>query len=133
MRGRLLLAVLVSGVAASFTDWLFMGVLFHGKYLATPEIWRIKPGQSDTRSIVASSLVGVVSCAAFIWLCQWAGALTPRSELHMAAFVWIIGAVPILFSQIVWTKMHPLLGVSHSLGWLVRFAVSGLIGGWLLN
>jgi hypothetical protein len=133
MRGRLLLAVLVSGVATSFTDWLFMGVLFHGKYLATPEIWRLKPGQSDTRSIVASSLVGVVSCAAFIWLCRWAGMLTPRSELHMAGLAWIVGPVPILFSNIVWTKMHPLLGVSHALGWLVRFAVSGLIGGWLLG
>jgi hypothetical protein len=29
--------------------------------------------------------------------------------------------------------MHPLLGVSHSLGWLARFAISGLIGGWLLR
>jgi hypothetical protein len=133
MRGRLLLAVLVSGVATTFTDWLFMGVLFHGKYLATPEIWRLKPGQSDTRSIVASSLVGVVSCAAFIWLCRWAGALTPRSELHMAGLAWIVGPVPILVSNIVWTKMHPLLGVSHSLGWLARFAVSGLIAGWLLG
>ncbi len=43
-----------------------MGVLFHKKYFATPEIWRIKPGQSDTRSTVLSSLLGVLSCAAFL-------------------------------------------------------------------
>ena len=41
------LAVLLSGVASSFTDWLFMGVLFHDKYLATPEIWRGSPGQPE--------------------------------------------------------------------------------------
>ena len=44
---RFVLAVGASGVAASFTDWLFMGKLFHRKYLETPEIWRVKPGQSD--------------------------------------------------------------------------------------
>jgi hypothetical protein len=130
---RFLLAVGASAVATSFTDWLFMGVLFHGKYLETPEIWRIKPGQSDTRSIVASLLAGVLSCAAFIFLCRWTDALTLRSELHMAALVWIAGALPIIFSNIVWIKMHPLLGLSHALGWLSRFVVSGLIGGWILR
>jgi uncharacterized membrane protein len=131
---RFLLAVVVSGLAASFTDWLFMGVLFHGKYLETPEIWRNKPGQSETRGIVASSLAGLVSCAAFIHLCAWAGALaTLRSEVHLAGIVWLAGPVPIIFSNIVWIKMHPLLGVSHSLGWLARFVVTGLIAGWLLR
>ena len=130
---RFLLAVVASGVATTFTDWLFMGILFHGKYLETPEIWRVKPGQSDTRNIVASSLVGVLSCAAFIFLCKWTDALTVRSELHMAGIVWIAGPVPIIFSNIVWIKMHPLVGVSHSLGWLARFVVSGLIAGWLLR
>jgi hypothetical protein len=130
---RFVLAVLACGLVTSFTDWLFMGVLFHGKYLETPEIWRNKPGQSETRRIVASSLAGTLSCAAFIFLCMWTGALTVRSELHMAELVWIAGAVPIIFSNIVWTKMHPLLGVSHSLGWLARFVASGLIAGWLLG
>ena len=78
-------------VASSFTDWLFMGVLFHGKYLDTPEIWRIKPGQSETRRIVASSVLGVLSCAAFILLCRWTDALTLRSEMHMAELVWVAG------------------------------------------
>jgi hypothetical protein len=130
---RYVLAVAASGVATSFTDWIFMGKLFHGKYLETPETWRMKPGQSDVRSIVASSLLGVVSCAAFIWLARWTDALTVRSELHMAELVWVAAAVPIIFSNIVWIKMHPLLGVSHSLGWLARFAISGMIGGWLLR
>jgi hypothetical protein len=119
---RFVLAVGASGVATSFSDWLFMGKLFHGKYLDTPEIWRIKPGQSDTRHIVASSLLGVLSCAAFIWLCRWTDALTLRSELHMAELVWVAGALPIILSNIVWIKMN-----------LARFVISGLIGGWLLR
>ena len=130
---RYVLAVGASGVATSFTDWIFMGKMFHRKYLETPETWRVRTGQSDVRKIVASSLLGVVSCAAFVWLARWTDALTVRSELHMAELVWMAAAVPIIFSNIVWIKMHPLLGVSHSLGWLARFAISGLIGGWLLR
>ncbi len=130
---RYVLAVGASGVATSFTDWIFMGKLFHAKYLETPETWRMTPGQSEMGKIVASSLLGVVSCAAFIWLARWTDALTVRSELHMAELVWVAAAVPIIFSNIVWIRMHPLLGVSHSLGWLARFVISGLIGGWLLR
>lgn len=111
-----------------------MGVLFHNKYLATPEIWRIKPGQSDTRSIVLSSLLGVLSCAVFLYFCVWAGIiLSHRTTLHTALLVWVAAPLPIIFSNIVWIKMHPLLGVSHSLGWLARFVVTALIGSWLLH
>jgi hypothetical protein len=59
--------------------------------------------------------------------------MTLRSELHMAELVWVAGPLPVIFSNIVWIKMNPLLGFSHSLGWLARFAISGLIGGWLLR
>jgi uncharacterized protein DUF1761 len=130
---RFLLAVLVSGLATSMTDWLFMGVLFHKKYLETPELWRNKPGQSETRGIIASSLVGAVSCAAFIYLCVWTGTLGLREVLRIAGIAWLAGPVPIIFSNIVWIKMHAILGVSHSLGWLARFVVTGLVASWMLG
>ena len=131
---RFLLAVVLSGFATTLTDWLFMGVLFHKKYLATPEIWRIKPGQNDTRSIVLSSLLGVLSCAVFLYLCIWSGIiLSHRATLHTSLLIWVAAAVPIIFSNIVWIKMDPLLGVSHSLGWLARFVFTGMIGNWPLH
>ena len=124
-------AVVVSGVAASFTDWLFMGVLFHKKYLETPEIWRLKAGESETSKIVASSLIGLLSCAAFIYLCVWTGALTvPRAELRMAAIAWLAAPVPVILSNVIWMKTHPLIGFSHSLGWLARFVITGLVAVW---
>jgi hypothetical protein len=131
---RFFLAVLLSGIAASFTDWVFMGVLFHRKYLAYPEIWRIKAGQNDTRSIILSSFLGVLSCAAFLYFCFWTGALSShRAALNAALLVSLAAPIPIIFSNIVWIKMHPLLGVSHSLGWVARFVVTGIIGNWLLR
>jgi hypothetical protein len=129
-----LLALVLSGLATTFTDWLFMGVLFHKKYLATPEIWRIKPGQSDTRSIVLSSLLGVLSCGVFLCFCVWSGIIHSHpATFHACLLIWLASAVPIIFSNIVWIKMDPLLGVSHSLGWLARFVITGIIGNWLLS
>ena len=131
---RFVLAVAISGVAASFTDWLFMGILFHKKYLETPEIWRLKTGESETSKIVASSIIGLVSCAAFTYLCVWTGALTvPRAELRMAALVWLAAPVPVILSNVIWTKMHPLIGMSHSLGWLARLVITGLVAVWLVR
>src|ERR1700676_3451025 len=129
-----LLAVVLSGLATSITDWLFMGVLFHDKYLATPEIWRLKSGQSETRSIALSTLLGVVSCAAFLYLCIWR--VTPlayAAALHVAFWVWLAGPLPLIFINVVWIKMHPLVAVSHSFGSLARFVVTGLIGSWLIH
>jgi hypothetical protein len=131
---RFLLAVVVSGLGASITDWLFMGVLFHNKYLETPETWRGKPAQPEAASIVASSVIGLVSCAAFIYLCYWTGALTVHNaSLRMAFLAWLVAPLPLIFTNALWIKMNPLLAVSHSLGWLARFVVSALVAGWLLH
>ena len=125
---RFLLAVVVSGAAASLTDWFFMGVLFHGKYLATPEIWRKRPSESETRYILASTVLGVLSCAAFILLCRWTGTLTSVSgSLRVAILAWLAAPLPVIGMNVIWTKMHPLTGVAHMLGWLARFAVTALI------
>ena len=131
---RFLLAIVLSGFATTFTDWLFMGVLFHKKYVATPEIWRVKAGQSDTRSIFLSSLLGVLSCAVFLYFCIWSGIIHSHSTtFHTSLLVWLASAVPIIFSNIVWIKMDPLLGLTHSLGWLARFVVTGMVGNWLFR
>src|SRR5260370_15538658 len=110
-----LLAMVLSGLATTFTDWLFMGVLFHNKYLATPEIWRLKPAQSETRGIALSSLLGVLSCAAFLYLCVWAG--TPfaySTMLRMAFLVCVAGEVPLIFLNLFVSQEQPLpCGVPH--------------------
>jgi len=131
---RFLLAVVVSGVLSSITDMVFMGALFRSKYKEVPEMFRLREGESIGSSVLASSLIGLVGCAAFIYLCLWTGALTvPRAELRMAAIVWLAAPVPVILSNVVWTKLHPLLGLSHSLGWLARFVISSLVAAKLLH
>jgi hypothetical protein len=125
---RFVLAVLASGVAGWFTDWFFMGFLFHRKYLETPEVWRSQPGQPETGKIVFSSLLGLVASGAFIYLCYWTQALPIlRADIRMAAVVWLVAPVPLILTNVLWMKFHPLLGMSHMLGWLARFIVTGVI------
>jgi len=131
---RVALAVLASGVAGSFTDWFFMGFLFHDKYLENREIYRNEPGQGETAKIIGSSIFGLVASAVFIYLCYWTSALPIlRSDIRLAAVVWLAAPVPIILSNVLWMKFHPLLGVSHMLGWLARFVVTGTIAFWLMR
>lgn len=131
---RFALALLASGIAASFTDWLFMGALFHAKYLETPEIWR-RPagGKGETSAILTSTAIGLLSCAALIYLCIWAGALSLTGALRIAVLAWLAAPLPLILTNTLWMKYHPLLAVSHSVGWLARFLITALIAAWLLG
>jgi len=127
-----LLAVIGSVIAASFTDWFFMGFLFQKKYLETPEIWRGQAGQPETKRIILSTMIGVVSNAALIYACSIAGPPVMINAMRVAVLAWLIGPVPMLSINVVWMKFHPTIAVSHALGWLARFVISALFAVWLL-
>jgi hypothetical protein len=114
---------------ASFTDWLFMGVLFRQKYLDAPEVWR--GSLSEPRKIIWSELIALITCAAFAYLLMATGRQGLASGLETVVLVWLAGAVPIVGINVVWMKLSPYIGVSHALGWLVRFGLVALAAAWL--
>jgi len=120
---RVLMAIVAAGVVTMFTDWLFMGVLFHKKYLAFPEVWRIKPGGQDASLIAWSQVVGLLSCAAFVVVCVRFQVDAWSTILKLAVAGWAMGALPILLQNGIWMKIHPHITAAHSVGWLVRFLV----------
>ncbi len=128
------LTVLVAGIGTSLTDWLFMGVLFHEKYRAHPEVWR-RPegGAGETRAIVLALALGLLSCAAFVFLSVRLGLTSHNHALKLAAAVWTVGPLPIIGMNALWMKYHPLIVLSHSLGWLARLVVSALAVAWLMG
>ena len=131
--GRYLLAVVASGIAVSFVDWFFFGILFHDKYFAYPEVWRIKRGESDAKPIILSTLLGFVTCAAFICGCTWLGLSSYVAISKFALFVWVIAALPLVLTNGIWVKIHSLVLVAHSAGWLARLLVAGVAAGWALR
>ena len=124
------LAILLSGLAVSMTDWFFFGVLFHDKYLAYPEIWRGSvAGGAEGKAVAWSILLGFVTCAAFVFAC----AALQAPPILFAVAVWLMAPLPIVISNALFIKLHPLTVVAHALGWLVKLLAAAAAVGWLAS
>ena len=124
---RFLATVIVAGIVSSFTDYLFMGLLFHDKYNAHPEVWRSAKGD-DKGAIMWSTAIGFAVCAIFTFVCyrlnwQIYSVMVP---LKLAVAVWAMGALPIEITNSIWMKLHPQIAVAHALGWLAKFVVTAV-------
>lgn len=128
--GRMALAVFLSGLAVSMTDWFFFGVLFHGKYLAYPEIWRDAAG-GEGKAVFWSILLGFVTCGAFIVACSAFQVRGYAAAASLAAAIWVMVPLPLLITNALFIKLHPLTVVAHALGWLVKLLVAAAAVGWL--
>lgn len=124
--GHIALAVVLSGIAVSFTDWVFGGVLFHDQYAAHPEIWR-RPSGPETGTIIGSTLLGFVTCGAFVTACPAFHISGIKQTLEFAFAIWLIAPLPLLITNALWIKMHPLVVLAHSLGWLAKLCVVAVI------
>src|SRR5215813_9052828 len=120
---RFALAVVVSGIAITFTDWFFFGVLFHEKYNAYPEVWRVS--QAGNRAIWIA--VGFFTCAIFIYACTRLRLYDYGGALKLALWMWLALALPLIATDALFMKLHPLVVIAHSLGWLSRLGVAALI------
>lgn len=130
---RLAVAIVVAGTVAMFADWFFGGVLFHSKYMAHPEIWRyIGKRPEETRAIAWSVVLGYVTCAAFVFVCRIFKVHGFSQSLELAALIWLIAPLPLLITNALFIKMHPLTVVAHSLGWLTKLLIAGAAVGWLV-
>src|SRR5262249_3954995 len=127
MSWLLVAAVLGAGTLGAFTDWLFMGVLFHEAYNRYPEVWRpgIREGAERT-ALIWSTILGFVMSAAVIGLCELAGVHDVLHGLMVAGIAWLAGPFVVVVINGFFIKIDPRITVSHCLGWLVRMAIAGV-------
>ena len=125
------LATLAAGIASSFTDWFFTGILFHDQYRAYPEVWRKRTSEGST--IAWATLLGFVTAASFMTACVIFEIHGYSRALVFAAICWIMAPLPFTIMNALYIKLHPLVAVAHALGWLARLIVAAIAGGWLLN
>jgi len=130
---RIALAVLVSGVASSLTDWLFMGDWLYKRYDRNPEIWRFQGGQGENKAILWSSLFPFLTCAIFVLLCGGLHLYSYRGTLKLALAIWLIGPLPLTVVNALWIKLAPAIAASFSVGWLVKLALAALAVSLLLG
>jgi Protein of unknown function (DUF1761) len=123
----LILAAFVAGTLATFTDWLFMGVLFHDRYMRYPEVWW--PGlreKGDRAAILWSCALAYVTASAVVVLCALAGANDLKAALTVAVLAWAAGPLAVVITNGLFIKIDPLITVMHCVGYLVRFLLAGI-------
>jgi hypothetical protein len=125
-------AIAVAGTLATFTDWLFMGVLFHDAYNKYPEVWWPRGGK-ESRAIIWSSVIGYVMSAAVVGLCVVANAFSIPRGLGVAALAWAAGPLVIVPINGFFIKIDPKITFSHCVGWLARMALAGAAAGFVLG
>ena len=126
-------ATIAAGVLGSLTDWLFMGVLFHGAYNRYPEVWRpdIAAGQ-ERNAILLSAVIGFVMSAAIVALCGYAHVGSAGGGLLVAVLAWIAGPLALMTINGLFIKLDVRVIVAHSFGYLARFALAGIAAGLTL-
>lgn len=134
MNWMLVAGVLGAGTLGAFTDWLFMGVLFHAAYNKHPEIWwpGVREGK-ETSPIIWSTAIGYVMTAAIFVLCGLAQVHNIPSGLAIAGLAWLAGPLGIVVINGLFIRLDPKITFSHSIGYLARFAIAGAAAGFLFS
>jgi hypothetical protein len=118
-------AVFAAGTIATFTDWYFMGVLFHDRYQIHPETWWPRQ-QSETMPILYSSALGYVTAAAVIALCAMAGVDNVWSGVKVGLIAWLAGSFVQVATTHIWVRIDLRVSIAHGLGYLARFLIAGI-------
>jgi hypothetical protein len=127
---NLVWAALVGALLGSLADWLFMGVLFHGRYQVHPEVWR--PGVGERGRIVAAQALCLIGSAAFVGLAFKLHQTDVRGALKLAAMIWLIAPLPLLLANAMFIKIDNLVTASHTAGWLAKLLLFGAATAYFL-
>ena len=115
---NLVWAALAGALLGSLADWLFMGVIFHGRYQLHPEVWR--PGVDERWRIVVAQALALITAAAFVALAWKLRQTDLRGAFKLAAMIWLIGPLPMLLANSLFIRIDRLVTASHAAGWLVK-------------
>lgn len=126
MPWMLIAAWFAAGTISSFTDWLFMGVLFHDRYNHYPEVWWPGIREGEKRAILWSVALGYLGVAALFGLFVFSGVHDMSSALKLAILAWIAGPLVIVVTNNLFIKLDPLISVAHAVGYLARFLIAAV-------
>jgi len=128
MIGSACLAIAVSAFLTSLTDWFFFGVWMHERYRKHEEVWRRpRGGPGQSKAVAWSALLYCLTNVAFVVLCVSFGITGMRDAVLAAVLAWVAVPVPMLATNTLFLKLDTVLLVPHSLGWLVRLVVTGVV------
>jgi hypothetical protein len=115
---NLVWAALLGAVLGSLADWLFAGVIFHGRYQVYPETWRA--GTQERGRIIAAQALALLTSAGFVALASKLGQTDMVGALKLAAMIWLIAPLPLLLANSMFIRIDHLVTASHAAGWLAK-------------
>ena len=130
MDWRLGAAIIAGLVVASLMDWLFAGVLFHDRYQAHPEVWRVNG--PNPKALIAAQALTLPTVIGLVALMRITGHTSLPAGLEIAALVWLIAAAPAILANGFFVKFHPLVTASHTVGWLAKLAAIAAVAALIL-
>ena len=128
---HLVWAALIGAVLGSLADWLFAGILFHGRYQVHPETWR--SGVGERGRIVLAQGLALITSGAFVVLAWKLDQTDYSGALKLAAMIWLIGPLPLLLANALFIRIDHLVTASHAAGWLVKLLLIGAATAWMLD
>jgi hypothetical protein len=126
MHLNLLWAIVAGAVLGSLADWLFAGLLFHGRYQRYPEVWRAGVETGEKGRILLAQGLALVTAAAFTALAVKLGQTDWTGAPKLAAMIWLIGPLPLLLANALFIKIDLLVTASHAAGWLAKLLLCGV-------
>lgn len=124
MNWHIFAASVVGAALGSIADWIFAGVLFHGRYQRHPEIWRT--GGSESLRIGGAQILCLLTSVAFVALASALGTVDLPGALRLAGMIWLIAPLPLLVTNVLFIKIDPLVTASHAVGWLTKLLLIAL-------
>lgn len=126
----LIWATLIGAVLGSLADWLFAGVLFHGRYQLHPDTWR--PGVGERGRIVLAQLFALLTAGGFVVLAWKLHQTDYRGAFKLAGMIWLIAPLPLLVTNALFIRIDPLVTASHAAGWLAKLLLIAAATAWML-
>ena len=130
---RFAVAVFSGGLAASLTDWFFMGDLLYKRFNKHPEIWRYPGDQGASKAIAWSAPLPFLTCAVFALACSELHLYSYGATLRLAFEVWLIAPLPWIITTSLWMKLQPMIAAAYSLGWLVKLILAAVVVALILR
>ena len=122
----------IAGIAAIFTTWFWMGLVFHRYQRLTPNTWRPENSRSYMLSSTITFLSGIAIATVFLLVARMGGVFSGGcvGALRFAAVCWMALSAPLIVNAAVFINLHPWFVVGQVVNALTTSILACTITAW---
>jgi hypothetical protein len=122
----------IAGIAAIFTSWFWMGLVFHRYQRSTPNTWRPENSRSYMLSSTITFLSGIAIATVFLLVARMGGVFSGGcvGALRFAAVCWMALSAPLIVNAAVFINLHPWFVVGQVVNALTTSVLACTVTAW---